>query len=63
MSRLRLIAAFLIAVGLIVPKVIYEYEVANHLDISRNVGSLPWLIMTIIGAAIFIYSFIKRDSK
>ncbi|NNE41453.1 MAG: hypothetical protein HKN14_11120 [Marinicaulis sp.] len=60
MTKLRIIAVTFIAIGLVVPRVIDAYEVANSLDISRNVGSLPWLTLLITGVFILTYSFIRQ---
>ena len=57
---LRNTGIVLIVIGLVVPIVINAYEEANHLDISRDIGSLPWVIMTIIGAGLLIYSFLRK---
>ncbi len=61
MTKLRIIAITLMIIGVVVPRIIDAYEVANSLDISRNVGSLPWLILLIIGVVMLIYSFAKRQ--
>lgn len=60
MQKKRLLATAIIAIGLIVPIVIDRYETANHLDISRDVGALPWLILTVIGVVLFALSFIQK---
>ncbi len=61
MKNLRIVAIIFIVVGFVTPWLIDAYETANSLDISRNVGSLPWLIMLIVGVFILIYSFAKRN--
>ena len=60
MPKLRIVAVIFIVVGFVVPRIIDAYEVANSLDISRNVGSLPWLILLIIGVILLIYSFVQK---
>jgi hypothetical protein len=44
----------LVIVGLIVPQVIDAIETAYYLDIKRDIGVLPWLIMAIAGAGILV---------
>jgi len=58
--KLRVIALILIVVGLVVPVVIDKYETANHLDISRDIGVLPWLILTGLGVFLFLYSLFRN---
>ncbi len=48
---------------LFVPIVIDAYEPANHLDVSRNIGSLPWLIMTFFGVLLVAVSCSERSIK
>lgn len=60
MSRLRVIGLALVLIGLVVPWAIDAYENANRLDISRDIGSLPWLILLILGLGILIYSFFRK---
>lgn len=60
MRRSRLIGLLLIVTGIAVPQAIDAYETANHLDIPRDIGVLPWLVMTVAGIAIFLNSFRKR---
>ena len=55
-----MIAGAMIVTGLIVPYIIDAYETANHLDISRDIGVLPWLILTIAGGAVLIWSFVRK---
>jgi len=55
----RTIGAVLIAVGLATPQIIDRYEAANHLDIARDIGVLPWMIMTGVGAVILLLSFVR----
>ena len=51
--------AFVI-VGLIVPQIIDAIETANSLDIKRDFGVLPWLILTIIGVGLLIQSLVRK---
>ncbi len=60
MTKLRMIAILFIGLGIIVPRIINAYEEANRLDISRNVGSLPWLILLVVGAVMLIVTFIRK---
>ena len=63
MSKRRLFGVIAILVGVIVPIVIDEYETANHLDISRDVGSLPWVILGIIGVILVVSSLFQKPSE
>lgn len=62
MSRRRLIGIIAVVIGVIVPIAIDKYETVNHLDISRDIGSLPWLIMTVIGVILVVSSFFQKKA-
>jgi hypothetical protein len=47
--------AFVMA-GLVVPRIIDAIETAYSLDIKRDVGVLPWLILTIAGVGLLLRS-------
>jgi len=61
MRNRRLIGLALILIGIAVPRAIDAYETAHSLDIPRDIGVLPWLIMTIVGIWLFLGSFRKRN--
>jgi hypothetical protein len=51
----------MIVLGLAVPRAIDWYENRHALDIPRDFGVLPWLVLTVVGAAILIVSFKRRE--
>lgn len=55
----------MIVTGLIVPEIIDAVETAKQLDIKRDIGVLPWMVMTIIGIGVLIGSLIRyiKDKK
>jgi|GEM_PF-2728607 len=60
MEKSTKIAIAFVTVGLTVPEIIDAIETANHLDIKRDFGVLPWLIMTIVGAGMLLQSSIRH---
>ena len=60
MNRLRVTGVFMVVLGLAVPRAIDWYENRYALDIPRDIGVLPWLVMTAAGAVILIASFTRR---
>lgn len=51
-----------IITGLVVPWGIDCYETANSLDISRDIGSLPWIILMAAGVILIVLALTgKRD--
>ena len=60
MEKSTKIAIVLVTVGLTVPQIIDAIETANHLDINRDFGVLPWLIITIVGAGMLLRSAIRH---
>ncbi|MFP3943218.1 MAG: hypothetical protein ACLFWF_04960 [Alphaproteobacteria bacterium] len=61
MRNKRLIGLALIVIGIAAPQAIDAYETAHRLDIPRDIGVLPWLVMTIAGIWVFAASFRKRN--
>ena len=55
--RMRWTGLALIAVGVTVPRLIDWYETVNRLDIKRDVGVLPWVILGAVGFAVVVASF------
>jgi len=60
MQTTRLIGLALIVVGFAVPSAIDAYESANYLDIPRDVGVLPWVMMAVAGIIMILASFRTR---
>ena len=56
MNRLRITGVVMVALGIAVPRVIDWYESAHALDIPRDIGVLPWLILGVIGAVLVAFS-------
>ncbi|AWL10702.1 hypothetical protein HMF8227_00194 [Saliniradius amylolyticus] len=67
MGQWTKVGVALVITGLVVPEIIDAVETAYRLDIKRDFGVLPWLIMTIVGAIILLRSavvhFRARKSK
>lgn len=59
MSRLRLTGMIMVVIGIAVPRAIDWYENAHALDIPRDIGVLPWLVMGGVGAVLVAISFRK----
>lgn len=55
------VALGLVLVGLGVPRLVDAIEIAYGLDIKRDVGVLPWLVLTIVGLALLVRAMVKRD--
>ncbi len=52
----------LLLLGLGVPRLVYAIEVAYGLDIPRDYGVLPWLILMGVGAVMFAHlAWFRRD--
>ena len=56
MMRTTKIGIWLVIVGLTAPHIIDAIETVRHLDINRDFGVLPWLIMTIVGVVFVLRS-------
>lgn len=63
MPKRRLFGVIAVIIGVIVPIAIDKYETVNHLDISRDIGSLPWLILTVVGVILVISSFFQKPAE
>lgn len=50
----------MIIVGLVVPRIILWVKIKNHLDISHDVGVIPWLVLTLAGIIILGWSFVPE---
>ena len=61
MPRTRLTGYVLILTGITVPQAIGAYETANALDIPRDFGVLPWLIMAVTGVWLVLRSFLTKE--
>lgn len=55
----QLFAVGLILIGLGVPRLVDAVEIAYDLDIRRDVGVLPWYIVTALGAALFLWHSLR----
>ena len=54
----------LLLLGLGVPRLVDAIEIAYRLDIPRDYGVLPWLILMGIGGALFAYlTWFRRDLR
>ncbi len=54
----------LLLLGLGVPRLVDEVEITYGLDIPRDFGVLPWLILMGIGGALFAYlAWFRRDLR
>ena len=60
MHRSTKLGLAFVIVGLIVPEIIDAIETANSLDIKRDFGVLPWLLLTIIGVGLLIQSLVRK---
>lgn len=59
-NRLRLIGIIMVVLGIVMPRVIDWYETVHALDIPRDIGVLPWVVMSVIGVVIVTISFRRR---
>ena len=59
MARKQLFAVGLILIGLGVPRWVDAVEIAYTLDIRRDVGVLPWYLVTALGAVLFLWHSIR----
>lgn len=50
-----------IVIGLVVPRVIDWYETVNRLDIRRDIGVLPWMILATVGAVLLLASLFSGE--
>jgi hypothetical protein len=62
MNKLRVTGIFMVLLGIAVPRAIDWYESANALDIPRDIGVLPWIVMGVAGAVIVAISFRRGRS-
>ena len=58
-AKLRLTGIVLVAIGFAVPALIDWYETVNYLDIKRDIGVLPWVIVGAVGFVLILASFFK----
>ena len=63
MSLKRIIGVIFVLLGVIIPIVIDAYETANHLDISRDIGALPWFILGGIGVILVLWSMFEKPRE
>ena len=63
MDKVTRIGFALVITGLVVPQIIDAVEVAYSLDIKRELGVLPWLIMTVAGLVVLLKSLVNRLRK
>jgi hypothetical protein len=59
MNRLRLTGIILVVLGIAVPRAIDWYETVHTLDVPRDIGVLPWVVLGIAGAVMVAISFRK----
>lgn len=55
------LALGLVLTGLGVPRVVDAIEVAYGLDIKRDVGVLPWHLLTLVGLSLLARAVVGRD--
>ena len=55
----RLFAIGLVLIGLGVPRLVDAVEIAYRLDIRRDVGVLPWYVVTASGVALFLWHSLR----
>ena len=60
MQKSTKLGSVFVIVGLVIPQLIDLIETANSLNIKRDFGVLPWLILSIIGAGLLIHSLVRK---
>lgn len=60
MHRSTKLGLAFVFIGLVVPQVIDAIETANSLNIKRELGVLPWLILTVAGVGLLVRSLVRK---
>jgi hypothetical protein len=60
MNKVRLAGILMVVVGVAMPRAIDWYETRHALDIPRDIGVLPWLVVGVVGAVLVALSFKRR---